>query len=322
MTATLWPAAIDAVCKRIATDARPAFMESLESQKLPASLADLLPGFYAPLAGWISEARSRQRTTLVVGICGSQGSGKSSLCALLECCLRQGCGLQAVTLSIDDLYLTRADRERRSREVHPLFVTRGVPGTHDVRLGIETLEQLSALDRQQTLPIPGFDKAIDDRMTPEHWRVASGPVDVVLFEGWCVGASPEPADALATAINSLERDEDPHAAWRRHVNAELAGDYRLLFEKLDRLILLAVDSFERVFEWRQLQERKLADEHRNDDTHGGALKIMNDTELIRFIMHYERLTRHILRHMPQDADIVVKLDATHNASRVSLKQLR
>ncbi len=135
---------------------------------------------------------------------------------------------------------------------------------------------------------------------------------MVLFEGWCVGARPQPEAELDKPINSLEAEEDKDARWRRYVNEQLAASYKQLFGRLDLLIMLKIPSFESVYEWRSLQERKLA-ASAADKT---ASHVMDEATLQRFIMHYERLTRYMLAEMPQRADIVLKLNSDHTIEEV------
>lgn len=240
----------------------------------------------------------RARRPVVIGLCGSQGSGKTTLAAaVVEACGQRG--LRCATLSLDDLYLTRAERQDLAREVHPLLATRGVPGTHDVALGLAVI---AALERGEASGLPHFDKACDDRAPRERWPHAPAGCEVLLLEGWCVGAVAESAAALAEPINALEREEDADGTWRSHANAALAGDYARLFARLDRLILLAAPDFSVVRAWRLQQE----DELRARVGPGG--QVMDAGAIARFVSHYERLTRHILAEMPGRADLVVHLD--------------
>lgn len=242
----------------------------------------------------IEEAvRSGARLPLVVGICGAQGSGKSTLAAHLAERLG-GAGLRLATLSLDDLYKTRSERQRMSREVHPLFATRGVPGTHDVALGLETI---AALERGEAAPLPRFDKGADDRAPRETWPHAPEATQVLLLEGWCVGARPLPD--VSEPVNALETLEDPSGIWRSHANTALASEYQHLFARMDLLVLLAAPGWEVVAKWREQQEAELR-------AKGGAA-VMNPAQVSRFIQHYERLTRWILEEMPMRADLTVRL---------------
>lgn len=270
----------------------------------PDRLAPELGRIYLPLAAWI-EAR-RRGAPLLLGLNGAQGSGKSTLAALLQRVLEVGFGLRVAVLSLDDLYLTRAQREDLSRRVHPLLLTRGVPGTHDVDLGVALLRDLKG---GASRALPAFDKARDDRRPEEAWPRFEGPADVILFEGWCVGARPQAAEDLVAPVNALEAEADPDGSWRRHVNDQLAGPYASLFGLLDALVMLKAPSFDHVFAWRSLQERRLAASQ--GTAAAKAPGLMDEARLRRFIMHYERLTRAMLRDLPERADLVLPLREDH-----------
>lgn len=283
------------------------FERLLHSMQINENISAQLQQIYLPLAAKIEERFKQFGKTLVVGVNGAQGSGKSTLCTLLEMVLREGFDLSTVSISIDDLYKTRVERRRLSESIHPLLQTRGVPGTHDTVLGGRILSELRQPTAGGTVRLPVFDKAIDDRLPEEQSRIVTTPVDVVLFEGWCVGAHPQPESALMAPVNDLETNEDRDCFWRRYVNQHLATSYADLFSHLDLLIMLKIPSFDCVYEWRSLQERKLA----NNASDRPVSHIMDDKALRRFIMHYERLTRFILEDMPQRADIVLTLNREH-----------
>lgn len=278
-------------------------------QRTMGSAAD---GPAAPLAEALSDVirrRAAARSPLVVGLCGAQGSGKSTVAGAIAARLSRD-GLSVATLSLDDLYLARAERQALARRVHPLLATRGPPGTHDAALGLEVLR---ALRRGESLDLPAFDKAADDRRPRTDWARFEGPAEVVLFEGWCVGARPEPEAALAAPVNGLERQEDPDGVWRGFVNRALAA-YQALFAELDLLILLKAPSFGVVAAWRGQQEAEL----RASGAEGAGL--MDAATLGRFIQHYERLTRWMLREMPGRADVVVELGRRRELREIRLRQ--
>lgn len=277
----------------------PAF---LAAERLPDSFGAIVAARYAPMARDIAAARQGRVAPLVVGICGPQGSGKTTGAAVLAHLLSDR-GLRVARLSIDDLYLTRAERRALAETVHPLFATRGVPGTHDVALGIRTLDGLAG---KGMVRLPAFDKAMDDRLPEAEWPVFAAPVDILLFEGWCVGARPQPAEALASPVNRLEAEEDADGRWRRYVNDALAGPYQSLFGRIDLLIQFVAPDFAAVRRWRREQEDKLRAARR--DGASGDDRIMDDGALARFLDHYERLTIHIAQEMPARADIVLRLD--------------
>lgn len=265
-------------------------------ENLSADFAETARAICGPLVDRIVAA-PRREPGLVVGICGAQGSGKSTLSAVTQEWLRRR-GLKVALLSLDDIYLTREERAALAREVHPLLATRGVPGTHDAALGERVLASLA---RPGQTAIPSFDKGLDDRRPEIDWPRFEGPADVILFEGWCVGARPQAAKDLAAPINTLEAEHDADGVWRAYVNAALADPYRRLFGRIDILVMLQAPSFDVVLGWRQEQEAKLRQRA------GG--RGMNESQVAAFVAHYERLTRHILAEMPGRADVVVRLDA-------------
>lgn len=279
----------------------------LKAERLPDAYAQTIATVWARLADRIATAAARHGPAYVVGVCGAQGSGKTTACAVMQRRL-QDQGLRVATFSIDDLYLTRAERAALARTVHPLLTTRGPPGTHDVALGERVLD---ALARPGETALPRFDKARDDRAPPATWSRFEGPADIVLFEGWCVGARPQAAEALAAPVNTLERDRDPDGVWRTYVNEALAGPYRHLFARLDRLVLIAAPGFEAVLTWRLEQEAKLRARLAREGA--DASRTLSDAQVATFIAHYERLTRHILAEMPARADDLVSLDAERRA---------
>lgn len=241
---------------------------------------------------------TRSKRPLIVGVCGSQGSGKSTVCKTLTTRFTQA-GSTVANLSLDDLYLPLADRVKLAKHVHPLLRTRGVPGTHDTKLGVHTLH---ALAHAGSVPLPRFDKALDDRRPKAEWDSIEGPAQLVLLEGWCVGARAQTLEALDQPVNQLEANEDVDGRWRRYVNDALACEYQGLFGKIDFLVLLAAPSFDVVLKWRIQQEQELREQATGDRS-----KVMSDAEIARFIQHYERLTRHTLIEMPGRADLVIRL---------------
>jgi D-glycerate 3-kinase len=271
--------------------------EFIEAERLPAGYAEVVARVAEPLAERL--AGETRPGGLVVGVCGAQASGKSTLTAVLRRLLEQR-GLKTAVLSLDDLYLTRDQRRLLARDVHPLLAVRGVPGTHDVALGERLLTELRRAGR--VVP-PAFDKARDDRVSGSAFE---GPADVVLFEGWCIGARPQEVAALADPVNELERAQDRDGRWRTFVNQALAGPYRSLFGALDLLVLLKAPSFEVVRGWRIEQETKLRERLAREG--GDASRVMSDEAVGTFVAHYERLTRWILEEMPARADVVIALD--------------
>lgn len=263
---------------------------------------------YVPtLAAKIAGLQASQQDPFVVGINGAQGTGKSTLARTIAIMLENQFHLKTTVLSLDDFYLSHHARQQLGDNVHPLLITRGVPGTHDIPQALATLQQLRSTTGDVALP--GFDKASDDCVAPANRQHTQAPRDVIILEGWCVGVPPQASDALAEPVNSLEAEEDADGRWRRHVNNCLASDYQDLFACLDYLVMLKAPSFECVLEWRSLQEAKLAAKRAAENTAGTG--IMTPDAIMRFIQHYERLTRHAFSALPGQADVVLHLDTDH-----------
>lgn len=240
----------------------------------------------------------------LLGVSGLQGSGKSTLASCLVDMARRG-GRDAVTLSLDDVYLTRAERAALAAAAHPLLRTRGVPGTHDLGLLSATLDALACASPAHPVALPRFDKGRDDRSPSARWpRVERAPA-LIIVEGWCVGVEPErdPA-ALREPLNALERDEDADGRWRRWVDARLA-DYVPLWRRLDALVVLQAPSWEVVASWRAEAEAPLRAR--------GEPHAMDEPSLARFLQHYERLSRRALATLGAKADWVVTLDRARRA---------
>lgn len=271
------------------------------SHKLPESYLATARQWFVPL---VEELRTAvvDQDMKVLGVVGTQGSGKSTLAALLEALLSQIGGLRVATLSLDDFYLTREQRQALAEQVHPLLATRGVPGTHDIPLALGTIENL--LNHAGTTAVVRFDKARDDRKPEVQWDRIGSPVDLVILEGWCLKVKPQSEAELVAPVNALEQREDSDGRWRRYVNDALRKDYPPLFQLIDKLILLQAPSFDCVYHWRRRQEQKLS-------TAAGD-RIMSDSHLERFVQHYERITQHSLSTLPKEADIVFKLNAEQN----------
>lgn len=282
----------------------------IESENLDASFALSFKSVFIPLAKWIES--KQVGAPLVLGVNGAQGSGKSTLCKLLVMLLGQLFNKTVLHLSIDDLYLSPSQRQQLANEIHPLLKVRGVPGTHNVELGIELLKSIK--DRSaHNLKIPVFDKTIDDLLPEEQWVRLVNNIDIVLFEGWCVAALPQQTHELKDAINQLEKKHDIDGIWRQYVNQKLSSSYAKLFSYIDYLVMLKVPQMQLVFEWRNLQEQKLK---LNSDTHD---LLMSEAEIKHFIMYFERITRNCLQEMPQRADVVLALNKQHEIVSVDVK---
>lgn len=273
----------------------------IEQMRLPDSFEQIVHSIYLPLARIIID--NKQQQPLLVSINGAQGTGKSTLTSFLKSIIESELGCKVAELSLDDFYLTRSERRQLSMQEHPLFITRGVPGTHNIDL-LENV--LDALMNRQPCTVPRFNKAVDDRYDESGWTDYKTPVDVILFEGWCNNSPAQSLQELASPINELEANEDADGSWRHYVNEQLKVYHRRVFSQTDMCIMLNAINFERIYEWRSLQEQKLR-AIVSDQRH-----VMSDVELKRFIQHYERISRHTLTHLPAIADVVLPIAADHS----------
>ncbi len=245
--------------------------------------------------GSLAGAHARPGHIPVIGIAGAQGCGKTTLARAAAA------RLGAAHLSLDDVYLTKAERQALAREAHPLFAVRGPPGTHDLRLLERTLAALRASGADSRTPLPAFDKLADDRAPRTDWPVFAGRPSAVLVDGWCLGATPQAEAELAAPVNPLEAERDGQGIWRRAANAALAGPYAEVFSRFDAVLFLKAPSFDAVLDWRCEQEAGLMGLPPAD------LPPARRAELAVFIQHFERITRHMLAGGVR-ADITITLD--------------
>lgn len=290
-----------------------ALQRFIADEQLPQAYISLFPKLIIPMGAWLLSEQQKLGRPLVVGIGGSQGSGKTTLTRGLRLALHHCFAVSSCILSLDDFYKPHEKRGALAKRVHPLLATRGAPGTHDVDLLMETLEALSAADSHQVTTIPAFDKGRDTRAPEEHFQHFQGRPGIIFVEGWCLGARPEPEATLAEPINALEASEDPDGLWRNYVNEQLAGPYQSLFRRFDRLFFLRAPDWDAVRRWRLRQEAKLI-QRRGDDYRG---HLDEGESFERFMAHYERLTRQLLRKPPA-ADVILELDEKQRLARLSL----
>lgn len=281
----------------------------LQRNQLDRAYLEHADEWFSPLLETIVQSKQQlgKERALLVGISGCQGSGKSTLADYLNEQLRHQYNFQTVQCSLDDFYLSRADRQALSKTVHPLLATRGVPGTHRTQLAIQSLQKLR---NRQAAQLPLFDKSQDD-ISDQHQDIGAG-VDIIIFEGWCLGASAQHPDQLTRPVNPLERDEDADASWRNYVNQQLKNDYATLFGLIDFMVMLKAPSFETVAGWRLEQEQKLAARLAEQDAPQASTKLMSETAINRFIQYYQRITEQLLATLPTTADIVYSLDSNRN----------
>lgn len=255
----------------------------------------------------MARALEKAPRPLIYGIAGSQGAGKSTIARAALARLSAE-GRKVAALSIDDLYYGREERRRIAARTHPLFITRGPPGTHDINRGVAIFDALKA---HRPARLPRFSKALDEPLSMAAWDEASGDIDMLIFEGWCLGARPDPDGTLDKPINVLEEIFDANGRWRRAVNTALSGAYQELFAKIDRLAYLRAPSFDIVKYWRWELELAIAAQ----SPPGEAPGLLDEDEIDFFVQHYERITRAMMASLPARADLAIQLDERRRVVR-------
>ena len=264
--------------------------------------------FYLPISKMIKDEYEKKKKTKIIGLTGGQGTGKSTISIILKIILKEAYNLETVIFSIDDFYKTLNEREIMSKKISDLFLTRGVPGTHDTKMLFQCIKNLKT-NNFKKMNIPKFDKSIDNRLSKSNWLQVKKKPNIVIFEGWCVGASAQKNKDLISPINKLEKYKDKKKIWRQKVNLKLRKEYKKIFDLIDKLIFLKVPSFKYVLKWRLLQEKKLRITKKGNKT-------MTDKQVENFIMYYERITKHMLKTLPKDADTVISIDSQHRLKSI------
>ena len=271
-----------------------------------------LKKIYIPISFWINNKYKQKRKTLFLGFSGGQGSGKTTIAGILKIILKIFFKRSIYVSSIDDFYKTAERRNEMSKKVHPLFKTRGVPGTHDIDL-IKNFFNLAKRKNFKKIKIPRFDKSRDDRLKKKYWLNIKKKPEIVILEGWCVGARSQSNSLIKKPINDLEKYEDKDSKWRKYVNKKLNNEYKFFFKMIDHFIFMKIPNFKMVFKWRLLQENKLRKKSYLNK------KVMSINEIKRFIMFYERITLQMIKDLSKSASIVMFLKNNHQVKKVLFK---
>ena len=283
------------------------FIKSQETSTEKFSNKDkMLKSFLIPVCFWISK-KINNKQPYFVGLAGGQGTGKTTISSLLEIILRKYFKLNVFKISIDDFYRTRKERFNLSKKVHPLLMTRGVPGTHDIKIMLDFFRK-SKTKKFKSFKLPKFNKAIDDRCKKNQWYTIKKRPDVVIFEGWCVGARAEKNSTIKKSINSLEKANDAQLIWRNYVNKQLKTKYKKLYDQLDCLVYLKAKNFSLLQKWRLIQEKKLWLKNKNKKTNN---KIMSKGDVINFMQTYQRVTQNMFKFAPSYASVILNLNSNH-----------
>ena len=274
----------------------------------------MIKSFLIPVSFWISRKVNKKRP-LIIGLAGGQGSGKTTISSILTLILQKYFKLNVFKVSIDDFYKTRKDRNLLSKNKHPLLMTRGVPGTHDIDLMLKFFKKVMSKNFKN-LEVPKFNKAIDDRYKKSLWYNIKSKPDVIIFEGWCVGARAQTNKQLKKPINSLERIYDQRIEWRSYVNSQLKKKYKTLFKQLDGLLYLKAKNFDLLKKWRLKQERKLWVQTKNKKN----LKIMSSGDVINFMQTYQRITQQMFKDAVRTSSIIMNLNSNHQIQTIKFNK--
>jgi len=274
----------------------------------------MIKSFLIPLCFWISKKADKKRPYFV-GLAGGQGTGKTTISSLIKIILTKYFKLKVFKISIDDFYKTRKERLSLSKRVHPMLLIRGVPGTHDINMMLNFFKKAKN-KKFKRFKIPTFNKAIDDRFNKKEWYNLKEKPDVIIFEGWCVGAKSEKSTTLKKTINSMEKAKDRKQIWRKFVNQQLKTKYKNLYSQLNCLIYLKAKNFSLLQKWRLKQERKLWLKSKRNQN----LKIMSKGDVINFMQTYQRITQNMFKNMPKYASIIFNLNTNHQIKSAVYKR--
>jgi len=269
-----------------------------------------LKSFLIPMCFWIVK-KINSKKPYIVGLAGGQGTGKTTISSIIKIILEKYFKLKVFKISIDDFYKTRKERLNLSKKIHPMLATRGVPGTHDIQMMLNFFKKAKSKNFKK-IDLPNFNKAVDDRFPKKNWYKIKQQPDVIIFEGWCVGAKAEANKTLKKSINSLEKVNDQKLIWRKYVNQQLKTKYKKLYAQLNCLIYLKAKNFGLLQKWRLKQENKLWLKTKNKSSH----KIMSKGKVINFMQTYQRITQNMFKYAPKYSSIILNLNSNHQIKTI------
>ncbi|KAF2709420.1 P-loop containing nucleoside triphosphate hydrolase protein [Pleomassaria siparia CBS 279.74] len=214
--------------------------------------------------------RQASSRPIILGITGLQGSGKSTWATEIVSLLINEHALNAITISLDDVYKTHDDliAQRDKDPENKLYRTRGQPGTHDEELAGRFFAELRAYEGEGELKIPSFDKSQfngeGNRAPESEWSIITTKPDVVIFEGWCVGFRPLPnsqvqakhEDAQHQTHGTLADHQLPHLL-QLNENLKRYCETFMGPQHFDFMIHIDTNDLQNVYHWRLQQEHAL-----------------------------------------------------------------
>lgn len=287
------------------------FISSQETSKEKFKNKDkMISNFLVPICFWIKN-KLKKNKTIIIGLSGGQGTGKTTTSSIIEIILKKYFKLKVFKISIDDFYKTRKERMKLSKNIHSLLKIRGVPGTHDINLMTDFFQNIQK-NKFKPMILPKFDKSVDDRVKKAKWYKLKNKPDVVIFEGWCVGAKAQVLKDLKKPINSLEKKSDKSMKWRKYVNYQLLNKYKKFHKMIDHLLYLKAENFTLLRKWRLKQEKKLSINNKAKK----KLKIMSNKEVLNFMMTYQRITENMFKTAEKHSSIVMLLNNDHQIKKI------
>lgn len=246
----------------------------------------------------------RRDRPILIGLSGPQGVGKST--AMRSLLPRRDFGI--VSLSLDDFYLPLAERAKLAATVSPLLDTRGPPGTHDLELLNHTLDSLIKADRFSQTPSPIFSKSMDNRLPETEWMTVQGRPDIILLEGWMVGATAHDAMVSAPPMNIIE-DNDEDRNWRTFQYEKLRDPYQALWNRFSAFIHIQAPNFYIVEKWRLQQE------FCNYGSFSQPLTVSHKEWVKSFVCYFERITTDMAAGSRRPGT-VIHVDENRNVLRI------
>jgi|TARA_B100001142_G_scaffold303987_1_gene331716 D-glycerate 3-kinase len=306
-----FPHTNDTEVQNLLHESRETLFELAREMKIDDLSEAFLEEIVIPISLYLIKQFPKREKPYFICFTGGQGSGKTTLSFFVQKVLNETFNRPAMGFSIDDIYKSQEERRALANNVHPLCYVRGVPGTHDINMGLDLIDQLSRANQDTQTKIPSFCKPEDKHYPIEDWPVYIGKPDFIFFDAWCGGARPLPEEDWLPPLNQLEAEEDPDGIWSKWSNKELSKDYQTLFSLFDVLLMIKVPSMDFVYESRWIQEQTLAKTVTDPVL---KKKIMTRDQVYRFVMHYERLTHYILEELPDFSDIVLSRDGNFKFS--------
>ena len=273
----------------------------------------MIRSFLIPVCFWIAKKINKKKP-LIIGLAGGQGTGKTTITSIISIILKKYFKLDIFKISIDDFYKTRKQRALLSKNKHSLLMTRGVPGTHDIDIMLNFFKKIK-VKNFKILKLPKFNKGVDDRCKQSLWYKIQSKPDVVILEGWCVGARSQNSKELKKPVNSLEKIHDQNFKWRQYVNYQLKTKYKKLFNQLDYILFLKTKNFSLLRRWRLKQEKKLLLKSKNKKN----LKIMNKSKVKNFMDTYQRITQQMFKDMSKYSSIVMSLNNNQEIKNIKYR---